>query len=322
MTWDAVDNPGSDGDGLSQCDIQINGSQFQTLFGYSGSGPGRLGTQSGNFSGDWPTGTTATIICQAVDGAPPGIASSTVPVPPNKIQAQVVDGYHFTGSLGGSTCHDGLHPWILCISWNVYQDDGINHNYGIPGATGTGSSMRSCDIYFNSANYGSGRDSYNATNAPTTSGNPLVFHYWNYTLGWYGDPGTVTWYVQCQSSAWGNNNEISNNNSTSTWSSGFCITDAGSGCNGTGAGGGVGSGGSSGGGDSSPPPPTPCSNYPYAGGTFVPSCYCLYPGGAFPNCAPPPGGGGGCGINLPGNGRLYPEFGFLSFVPYMGFIIC
>jgi hypothetical protein len=166
----------------------------------------------------------------------------TIAPPPVIVQYSPVGGYHYTASLGPATCHDGLHNYIFCFSWNATQNDQTYH----PGQEPLGSEggvVTNCHIDFNSSTYGSGGANYSNNNI--TSGNPVVWNYWNETLGWSGglDPGIISGRITCTSSTYGNTGFTD-----FTYNGGFCSTAfGGDGCT-SGGGTGGGGGGTGGGG--------------------------------------------------------------------------
>jgi hypothetical protein len=288
FTWGLNTQDNGDGDGAAQCDLLDNGSHVTMLFGYSGSGPGTLTRPAAFYGGSFASGHTITISCKPVDGGPnPVNASAVVGAPQITVSPEVVGGYWYTGSLGSATCHDGVHAYILCFSWNASQPNG-----------GAGGIIGPCQIWGNSGSYGNFGPTTYYSSTVDSSVSPWVYHYWNETLGWSGDPGTVNVYITCTSTTYGN---TSSPPSGFQWS-GFCVSSTGTGCTSNivppppppPPGGG--------GGPPPPPPPPPPPNCP-AGWS-----------GTFPTCVPPPPPGG-CGIDT--NRPYYPSFGIMFYFGYL-----
>jgi hypothetical protein len=235
---DIINN--GDGAGLQQCDLFDDGHWFESY--YPNSNPASnppvysYSTSNDNWRGNiLPVNSTLTIQCIAWDGGPPGSASRVIPPPPVVVKAQVVDAYVFTSPTGPTTCHDGLHDYILCISWNTYQDDGTYHPNQDPlGSEGGVVGNCTASGYGSSGGY--------VPNPGYTAGNPIVWNYWNRTIGWYSDPGSpINVTITCKSNTYGNFGSTDCTNGSTcpiVWTNGFCAPNNGAGgapCNGTGA---------------------------------------------------------------------------------------
>ncbi len=278
-----------DNAGLQQCDIFDNGSWIESY--YPNSNPASnppifsYSTGSDNWRGNiLKVGDLVKVQCIAWDGGPPGYDQRYVPAPPVIVKAQVVDAYVFTSPTGANTCHDGLHDYILCVSWNTYQDDGTYHPNQEPlgsegGVVGncTASGFGSSGAYVPTGN---------------TAGNPIIWNYWNRTIGWYTDPGSpINVTITCKSNTYGNTGSTDCTNGSTcpiVWTNGFCAPNNGAGgapCNGTGA-------------KANTCQDASATNY----------------GGPLP-CQYPSGGGGGCTVNCGGGGPTCSQFGLTGVYP-------
>lgn len=173
-----------------------------------------------------------------------GNVCKTVAPPPVVVQDSAVSGYYFPTWKGdGGTCRDSTlsHAYIVCFSWNVWQDDGIH--YDVPG-TGVAFPPNACKAVANSSVYGSGSTFGSPHYARGTYGSPNVDNYWNVTFGYDSNPGNVSVNVTCTSPVYGNSG--SGNSDPLQFSSYACTPSTA--CGGGGSGGGSGGGGSGGGG--------------------------------------------------------------------------
>jgi len=261
---------------------------------YSGSPPptcpsGTTGTPPNCVTppgGTCPSGTTGTppnCVTPPSGGTPPPSGGSGPG--PIVVQGSVVGAYIFSGSYAGATCHDGLHPYILCFSWNAYQTDG-----------GAGGIINGpCQVTGNTTNYGSLGAPYYSTSEQADT--PTVWNFWNRTLGWDANPGNINVYISCTSATYPSTPA---GTFSFTWSgASFCPSTTGTDCT---------SNTVPAPAPPPPPPPPPITCPPgdiLVGTTCTPSCAINLPG-------------------VPGIKLFMPDFGLmgLGFAPLFGVAIC